>query len=37
MISMERQAGYKIYFQPNSFILHKESISTEKQSLKPII
>jgi|TARA_R110000737_G_scaffold322230_1_gene334519 GT2 family glycosyltransferase len=27
-----RQAGYKIYFQPNSSILHKESISTGKNS-----
>jgi len=27
-----RQAGYKIYFQPNSEILHKESISTGKNS-----
>jgi len=27
-----RQAGYKIYFQPNSCILHKESISTGKNS-----
>lgn len=28
-----RQAGYKIYFQPNSSILHKESISTGKTAL----
>ena len=27
-----KQAGYKIYFQPNSSILHKESISTGKNS-----
>jgi len=27
-----RKAGYKIYFQPNSYILHKESISTGKNS-----
>lgn len=27
-----RRAGYKIYFQPNSEILHKESISTGKNS-----
>ena len=27
-----RRAGYKIYFQPNSSILHKESISTGKNS-----
>jgi GT2 family glycosyltransferase len=27
-----RQAGYKIYYQPNSCILHKESISTGKNS-----
>lgn len=27
-----RQAGYKIYFQPNSSIRHKESISTGKNS-----
>ena len=27
-----KRAGYKIYFQPNSSILHKESISTGKNS-----
>jgi len=27
-----KRAGYKIYFQPNSCILHKESISTGKNS-----
>jgi len=27
-----RKAGYKIYFQPNSTVLHKESISTGKNS-----
>ncbi|SDX07778.1 hypothetical protein SAMN05444411_10337 [Lutibacter oricola] len=27
-----KRAGYKIYFQPNSTILHKESISTGKNS-----
>jgi GT2 family glycosyltransferase len=27
-----RKAGYKIYYQPNSAILHKESISTGKNS-----
>ncbi|MGC6431540.1 MAG: glycosyltransferase family 2 protein [Jejuia sp.] len=27
-----KQAGYKIYYQPNSSILHKESISTGKNS-----
>jgi GT2 family glycosyltransferase len=32
-----RKAGYKIYYQPNSCILHKESISTGRNSpLKPI-
>ncbi|PQJ77613.1 dTDP-Rha--alpha-D-GlcNAc-pyrophosphate polyprenol alpha-3-L-rhamnosyltransferase [Polaribacter glomeratus] len=28
-----KRAGYKIYFQPNSTILHKESISTGKNSV----
>lgn len=27
-----RNQGYKIYFQPNSYILHKESIATGKNS-----
>ena len=27
-----KRAGYKIYYQPNSYILHKESISTGKNS-----
>jgi GT2 family glycosyltransferase len=27
-----KRAGYKVYFQPNSAILHKESISTGKNS-----
>ena len=29
---MIKRAGYKIYYQPASFILHKESISTGKNS-----
>jgi GT2 family glycosyltransferase len=27
-----KRAGYKIYYQPNSYILHKESVSTGKNS-----
>lgn len=29
---MIKRAGYKIYYQPESFILHKESVSTGKES-----
>ena len=29
---MIKRAGYKIYYQPESFILHKESVSTGKNS-----
>ncbi len=29
---MIKRAGYKIYYQPKSFILHKESVSTGKDS-----
>ncbi|MCD6354852.1 MAG: glycosyltransferase family 2 protein [Prolixibacteraceae bacterium] len=29
---MIKREGYKIYYQPNSFILHKESVSTGKES-----
>ena len=29
---MIKRAGYKIYYQPKSFILHKESLSTGKSS-----
>jgi GT2 family glycosyltransferase len=29
---MAKRAGYKLYYQPASFILHKESISTGKES-----
>lgn len=29
---MVKRAGYKIYYQPESYILHKESISTGKDS-----
>ena len=29
---MIKRAGYQIYYQPNSYILHKESVSTGKDS-----
>lgn len=29
---MAKRAGYKLYYQPASFILHKESVSTGKES-----